>query len=86
MHVLHRQGTPVAVGYMLTAKVRAYDYITGFDPDLAALGLGTVLIGCAIEAAVEEGARGSTSCAAARITNIVGVRGIGPPSPVVCDR
>jgi CelD/BcsL family acetyltransferase involved in cellulose biosynthesis len=57
MHVLHRRGTPVAVGYMLTAKARAYDYITGFDPDLAALGPGTVLIGCAIQAAVEEGAR-----------------------------
>jgi CelD/BcsL family acetyltransferase involved in cellulose biosynthesis len=57
MHVLHRQGTPVAIGYMLAAKASAYDYITGFDPDLAALGLGTVLIGCAIEAAVEEGAR-----------------------------
>lgn len=57
MHVLHQRGMPVAVGYMLTAKVRAYDYITGFDPDLAPLGLGTVLIGCAIEAAVGEGAR-----------------------------
>ncbi len=57
MHVLHRQGTPVAVGYMLTAKARAYDYITGSDPDLAALGLGTVLIGCAIQAAAEEGVR-----------------------------
>lgn len=57
MHVLHRQGTPVAMGYMLTAKARTYDYITAFDPELAALGLGTVLIGCAIEAAVEEGAR-----------------------------
>jgi CelD/BcsL family acetyltransferase involved in cellulose biosynthesis len=57
MHVLHRRGTPVAVGYMLTAKTRAYDYITGFDPDLAVLGPGTVLIGCAIQAAMEEGAR-----------------------------
>ena len=57
MHVLHWQGTPVAIGYMLTAKARAYDYITGFDPDLAALGLGTVLIGCAIQTAAEEGAR-----------------------------
>jgi CelD/BcsL family acetyltransferase involved in cellulose biosynthesis len=57
MHVLHRGGTPVAVGYMLTAKARAYDYITGFDPHWAALGPGTVLIGCAIQAAVEEGAR-----------------------------
>jgi CelD/BcsL family acetyltransferase involved in cellulose biosynthesis len=57
MHVLHRGGTPVAVGYMLTAKARAYDYITGFDPDWAGLGPGTVLIGCAIQAAVEEGAR-----------------------------
>jgi CelD/BcsL family acetyltransferase involved in cellulose biosynthesis len=57
MHVLHRQGTMFAVGYMLTAKARAYDYITGFDPDLAALGLGTVLIGCAIQAAAEEGVR-----------------------------
>ncbi len=45
------------MGYMLTAKARTYDYITAFDPELAALGLGTVLIGCAIEAAVEEGAR-----------------------------
>ena len=57
MHVLHRRGTPIAVGYMLTAKARAYDYITGSDPDLAALGLGTVLIGCAIQAAAEEGVR-----------------------------
>jgi CelD/BcsL family acetyltransferase involved in cellulose biosynthesis len=57
MHVLHREGTPVAVGYMLTAKARAYDYITGFDPDAAALGPGTVLVGCAIETATEEGAR-----------------------------
>ena len=57
MHVLHWHGTPVAIGYMLTGKASTYDYITGFDPDLAALGLGTVLIGCAIQAAVEEGAR-----------------------------
>ncbi len=57
MHVLHRDGTPVAVGYMLAAKGRAYDYITGFDPEVAALGAGTVLIGCAIEASAAEGAR-----------------------------
>jgi CelD/BcsL family acetyltransferase involved in cellulose biosynthesis len=57
MHVLRRDGTPVAVGYMLAAKGRAYDYITGFDPEVAALGAGTVLVGCAIEAAVAEGAR-----------------------------
>ena len=57
MHALHRDERPVAVGYMLTAKNRAYDYITGFDPDVAALGAGTVLVGCAIEAAVEERAR-----------------------------
>jgi CelD/BcsL family acetyltransferase involved in cellulose biosynthesis len=57
MHVLHRDGTPVAVGYMLAAKGRAYDYITGFDPEVAQLGAGTVLIGCAIEAATAEGAR-----------------------------
>ena len=57
MHALHRDERPVAVGYMVTAKNRAYDYITGFDPDVAALGAGTVLVGCAIEAAVEERAR-----------------------------
>jgi CelD/BcsL family acetyltransferase involved in cellulose biosynthesis len=57
MHVLRRDGTPIAVGYMLAAKARTYDYITGFDPDIAALGAGTVLVGCAIEAAAAEGAR-----------------------------
>jgi CelD/BcsL family acetyltransferase involved in cellulose biosynthesis len=57
MHALHRDGMPVAVGYMLAGKDEAYDYITGFDPEAAALGVGTVLVGCAIEAAVEEGGR-----------------------------
>jgi len=40
---------------VLAAKRRAYDYIGGFDPDCASLGLGTILVGHAICEAEEEG-------------------------------
>lgn len=39
------------------AKGRSYYYIGGFDPEHAALGLGTILVGHAIEEAQREGHR-----------------------------
>jgi CelD/BcsL family acetyltransferase involved in cellulose biosynthesis len=57
MHALYRDELAVAVAYMIAAKGRTYDYITGFHPDFAQLGVGTVLLACAIEGAMTEGAR-----------------------------
>jgi len=39
------------------AKGRSYYYVGGFDPEHAALGLGTILVGHAIEEAQREGHR-----------------------------
>lgn len=44
-----------AILYALSAKGVTYFYLSGFDPELAALGLGTILIGHAVECAEREG-------------------------------
>jgi CelD/BcsL family acetyltransferase involved in cellulose biosynthesis len=46
----------VAALYGFMTKGRFYHYLAGFDPDLARLGLGTLMIGHALEQAVREGA------------------------------
>jgi CelD/BcsL family acetyltransferase involved in cellulose biosynthesis len=58
LYALRREadGAILAVLYGMAAKRRFYYYLGGFDPDLASLGLGTLLIGCAMEAAMDEGA------------------------------
>ena len=58
LYALRREadGAILAVLYGMAAKRRFYYYIGGFDPDLAPLGLGTLLIAGAIEAAMREGA------------------------------
>lgn len=56
LYALCRDGRAVAVFYGLHAKGRTSYYLGGFDPDLEDLGLGTVLIGHAIEEAQREGA------------------------------
>jgi CelD/BcsL family acetyltransferase involved in cellulose biosynthesis len=50
-------GYVAAALYILTAKGRAYYYIGGFDPEHASLGLGSILVGHAIEEAEKEGLR-----------------------------
>lgn len=56
LYVLRQGGRAVAVLYGLMAKDRAFYYLGGFDPELESLGLGTVLIGHAVEEAQREGA------------------------------
>ncbi len=46
-----------AAAYGFLAKGRFCLYLTGFDPDLASLGLGTLIIGHALEQVVLEGAQ-----------------------------
>ncbi len=55
MRVLRKDGKVVGAYYGLRAKRRDYYYIGGFDPQLQSLGLGTILIGDAIEAAEARG-------------------------------
>lgn len=55
LHVLRQEARIVAALAVLAAKGRAFYYIGGFDPDLASLGLGTVLVGHAIADAEAEG-------------------------------
>jgi CelD/BcsL family acetyltransferase involved in cellulose biosynthesis len=57
LYCLTRGDRIVGALYSLIAKQRAYYYISGFDPALRALGLGTVLVGHAIAQAEREGAR-----------------------------
>lgn len=53
-----RDGTrTVAVLYGFQARGRAYAYLSGIDPAYGQLGLGTVLIGAAIDRARADGAR-----------------------------
>ena len=46
----------VAALYGFIAKGRFHHYLAGFDPDLGKLGLGTLIIGHALEQAAREGA------------------------------
>jgi CelD/BcsL family acetyltransferase involved in cellulose biosynthesis len=50
-------GVVAGVYYGFTRHDRAYAYLSGFDPRLAAASPGTLLIGRAIEAAARRGAR-----------------------------
>jgi CelD/BcsL family acetyltransferase involved in cellulose biosynthesis len=56
LHALRLDERIVAGLYGFTAKGRFYHYLAGFDPDLRGLGLGTLVIGHAMEQAVREGA------------------------------
>ncbi len=46
----------VAALYGFIAKGRFHHYLAGFDPDLGKLGLGTLIVGHALEQAAREGA------------------------------
>lgn len=55
LYVVERDAAVIAVLCVLAAKRRSFYYIGGFDPDLAALGLGTVLVGHAVSEAERQG-------------------------------
>jgi CelD/BcsL family acetyltransferase involved in cellulose biosynthesis len=57
LHALHLDDRIVAVLYGMQAKGRAYYYLSGYDPEFSHLGLGTLIVGHAIDAATLEGAR-----------------------------
>jgi CelD/BcsL family acetyltransferase involved in cellulose biosynthesis len=57
LHALRLDERIVAVLYGLLAKGRLYLYLSGFDPDLAGLGVGSLVIRHAMEEAVREGVR-----------------------------
>lgn len=57
LYGLRLEGVLMAALYALAAKQRTFYYLGGFDPSYAALGLGTLIIGHAIEEAVREGCR-----------------------------
>jgi CelD/BcsL family acetyltransferase involved in cellulose biosynthesis len=57
LHALRLDQRIVAVLYGLLAKGRFLSYLSGFDPDLAGLGVGSLVIRHAIEQAALEGAR-----------------------------
>ncbi len=50
-------GQPAAMVYGLADATRWHSYITAFDPGLPHPGLGTMLLGMVVEAAVAEGVR-----------------------------
>lgn len=54
---LRVSGRIIAAFYGLAGKGRFYYYLGGFDPEYRSLSPGTLLIGAAIERAVEEGCR-----------------------------
>ncbi|MDF2782299.1 MAG: hypothetical protein K0S96_2104 [Geminicoccaceae bacterium] len=56
LHALRIDGRAVAVIYALAARRCLYCYLTGFDPEFAAISPGTLLLGYAIEQAMREGA------------------------------
>lgn len=55
LHVIECGGAVVAALCVLCGKGRAFYYIGGFDPDHAALGLGTILIAHAVTDAARQG-------------------------------
>jgi CelD/BcsL family acetyltransferase involved in cellulose biosynthesis len=57
LHVLWLNGRIAAALYGLCAKGRLHLYLSGFDPDLAGLGVGTLVIRHALEQAAREGVR-----------------------------
>jgi CelD/BcsL family acetyltransferase involved in cellulose biosynthesis len=57
LHALCLDERIVAVFFGLFAKRRLHFYLSGFDPDVGALGVGTLVIRHAMEEAAREGAR-----------------------------
>lgn len=57
LHALRLDERIIAVVYALFAKDRAYCYLSGFDPEFAAISPGTLTVGHAIRHALGEGAR-----------------------------
>jgi CelD/BcsL family acetyltransferase involved in cellulose biosynthesis len=57
LHALRLDGRIVAILYGLLAKRRLHLYLSGFDPDLGGLGVGTLVIRHAMEQAAREGVR-----------------------------
>ena len=57
LHALRLDERVVALLYGLLAKRRLHLYLSGFDPDLAALGIGALVIRHAMEEAAREGVR-----------------------------
>lgn len=55
LYVLEQGESAVGALYVLSGKHAAYYYIGGFDPEFAACGVGTILIGHAIAEAEREG-------------------------------
>lgn len=56
MFKLRADGRTVAVFYGFAHQQTVYYYLSGYDPDLEKLSLGTVIVAHAIEEAVREGA------------------------------
>jgi CelD/BcsL family acetyltransferase involved in cellulose biosynthesis len=54
LHALRLDGRIVAVLYALHAKRRAYCYMSSYDPDLAEISPGTLILAHAIEQAIGE--------------------------------
>jgi CelD/BcsL family acetyltransferase involved in cellulose biosynthesis len=54
-HVLRRNGAIVALTYVLYHRQRAYSYLGGFDPDMSRFSPGTLILGYAIEQAIQDG-------------------------------
>ncbi len=57
LHRLCDGARTVAMFYGFQVRDRAYAYLSGIHPEYAQLGLGTVLIGAAVDTAVADGAR-----------------------------
>lgn len=57
LHALRLDERIVAVFYGLLAKRRLHFYLSGFDPDLGALAVGTLVVRHAMEEAAREGVR-----------------------------
>jgi CelD/BcsL family acetyltransferase involved in cellulose biosynthesis len=57
LHAWTLDGRIVAVQYVLVHRGRACGYLAGYDPELAACSIGSVLINAAIEHAIREGCR-----------------------------
>ena len=55
--VMRLGGAPAAAVYGLRYGGTHYFYQTGFDPQFARLGVGQVVVGLSIQAAIEDGAR-----------------------------
>ncbi len=57
LHALRLDDEIIAVVYALSAKDRAYCYLSGFDPAFGAISPGTLTVGHTIREALGEGAR-----------------------------